>query len=345
VDYLLDEFRDMPEAKNEANILVTTDTFYASAIPQKRMDLLVPDTAIIMIDEIHLLSLDVEFLLGVLPLILKRRPDLRLIITSANCHSERLLNHFRSFSPIKIEIHGRPQALTHAHPGSADMTSSYEILIVRCISLMFSDPRIMDGDVLIFLPDDDKIAEVAQMCIRALNKDHGIGLRNVEFIKILDEDPLSGLKTASTDRLDESGMVKRKIIFASNVIGSSITLPRIRLVVLSGKRTFSRYHCTLRGTEVVTESCSQAELAQMAGRAGRLRPGLAVYCFSREVYDQLAPHTPPPLHNGDITRTIMRALGTVGSLGNFKWFTTPHPEQIETSVQRLVATGMITMSR
>jgi ATP-dependent helicase HrpA len=301
----------------------------------------IPHSAIIMIDEVHLISLDVEFLLGVLPMVLKRRPDLRLVLTSATCDSKRLLAHFSSFSPIKIEVPGRPQQLTHVHLGSADMTSSYEVLIVRCIRLMFSDPRIMDGDALVFPPNADDIPPVIRKCKEALNQDHGDALKKVEFIELSYDEPLDEDHMASTDRVDETGVVKRKIIFATNVAGSSITLPRVRLIVLSGKRTFDKYDCTTRSNETVTESCSQAELTQMAGRAGRTQSGLVMYCFKREVYDKLALRTPDTLHHGDLTKIVMRIIGTVGNMEDFKWYTGPSQEQIQTSLARLVANGMI----
>ena len=96
----------MPEPRNEATICVTTDKIYADTMAREDMQNPVPDSAIIIIDEIQLHSLDVQLLLGILPSILKSRPDLKLILTSETSDAERLVKHFSAFSPIQVGISG-----------------------------------------------------------------------------------------------------------------------------------------------------------------------------------------------------------------------------------------------
>jgi HrpA-like RNA helicase len=333
----------MPKNENDAKIVVLTDGLLRSMLNKDMKDP-IPQAAIVIIDEAHELSQNIEYLLAVMRVVLKRRPDLRLILMSATCNAERICRHFASFKPIQINVAGATQQLTHIWLKESDLTSSYEVLIVRSLRMMYLDPRITDGDALVFLPGVGEISQVSAQCLKVLNQEHPDAFRNVEFLRLSRDVPLDERNLVSTDRFAEDGTVKRKIIFATNIAETSITLPRIRMVVLTGKNKLSHFDPTTLATDLIPIQCSKHQLTQQAGRAGRVQPGIVVHCYHKSTYDKLDLNPVETLRHSDLTMDLIQILASTGDIRSHGWFTTPDPEQIDSALIRMADHGLINNS-
>jgi len=242
-----------------------------------------------MIDEIHILSLDVELLLGMLHMVLQKRPDLRLILASATCEADRLVKHFSQFSPIKIEITGTAHNIEHIylHP---DDRRSQETRILQGLRSFFLDPLVMTGDCLIFMRNMDDILSIRSECCKRLKREHPAIFDNVNFFVLTADDPDSDYAyvTSSWRAKDGSGTMNRRVIFATSVAASSITLPNVRLVMITGKTEEPHFDHRTRSTEMVTRPLAISEIIQMAGRTGRTRSGTAMHFYHCNDSDKLA---------------------------------------------------------
>jgi ATP-dependent helicase HrpA len=330
----------MPQNEDDTRIIVMTDEIYAKMIAESS-EIPVPDSAIIMIDEVHLISLDVEFLLMAMSKVLERRPDLRLILASATCEAERLLGHFSKFSPLKVQVDGSAHQVHHLYLDPTDRSIRYNRMILKRLKEFFLDP-LSGGNCLVFVPNVAEIGYISRMCSRELNQEHGAIFKNVEFLALSTDRPLDEYTTVSTLRFaeDGSGIIKRKIIFATSVAASAITLPDIRLVIISGKTEISHYDATTDATDEITVPCSKDEITQMSGKAGRTQPGLVVHCYYEEDFERLHQRPPLPSFHSDLTPVFMKRL-VFGNRQSLKWFNPPFPEQAETSFRRMIEAGLI----
>lgn len=320
-----------------------TDEIYANILAETS-EIPVPDSAIIMIDEIHLVSLDVEFLLMAMPKVLERRPDLRLVLASATCDAERLLGHFSEFSPIKVQIDGSAHHVQHVYLHPEDRSFRYNLMILDRLRIFLLDP-LSEGDCLVFVPNVAEIDYISGMCSRILIQEHGAGFKNVEFLALSKDKPLDEYTIVSTTRPAEDGSAinKRKVIFATSVAASSITLPDIRLVIISGKNEISHYDATTDATDDITVPCSKDEITQMCGRAGRIQPGLVEHCYYEEDFKRLHQRPPLPSFHSDLTPVLMKRL-VFGDRKSLKWFNPPFSEHVETSFRRMIEAGIIPRS-
>lgn len=330
----------MPKNEDDAKIVVLTDGLLRSMLNKDMADP-IPKAAVVIIDEVHELSQNIQYLLAVMLVVLRRRPDLRLVLMSATCNAPALRNHFVDFKPIQIDVAGATQRLTHVFLKESDRTSSYEVLIIRSLRLMFLDSRITDGDCLIFLPGVGEISQISSMSYKVLNQDHPEAFRNVEFLRLSRDVPLDEQNLVSTDRFVEDGTVKRKIIFATNIAETSITLPRIRMVVLTGKNKLSHFDPTTLATDLIPIQCSKHQLTQQAGRAGRTQPGLVMHCYHKSTYDSLSVNPVDPLLHSDLTMDLIQILAATGDIKTHCWFTIPDPEQIDSALVRMADHGLI----
>jgi ATP-dependent helicase HrpA len=277
----------LPKHDETASILVAIDKIYSTLLTNDP-ESPVPDTAIIMIDGIHILSLDVELLLGMLHMVLQKRPDLRLVLASATCEADRLVKHFSQFSPVKIEITGTAHHIEHIYLQPDDRRSQ-ETRILQGLRSFFLDPLILNGDCMVFMKNLKELAPVMWSCARTLRRDHPAVFDNVEFL-VLSADDAREYEDPSTSRPTEdgSGNMMRKVIFATSVAASSITLPNVRLVMITGKIEEPHFDHRTRSTEMVTRSLALTEIIQMSGRTGRTRPGTVMHFYHCNDSDKLA---------------------------------------------------------
>jgi len=281
----------------------------------------------IIIDEAHERSLNVDFLLGYLRQLLPRRPELKLIITSATIDPQRFSEHFDG-API-IEVSGR------AHP-----------VDVRYRPLQSGDPDELDrdmrqgilagvdeiasvgrGDVLVFLSGERDIRETAE----ALRKHHP---PNTEILPLY-----ARLSAAEQNRVFEPHP-GRRIILATNVAETSLTVPGIRGVVDPGLARMSRYSARSKVQRLPIEPISQASARQRAGRCGRLGPGVCIRLYSEDDYAGREAFTQPEILRTNLASVIlqMKALN-LGDVAAFPFIDPPRRGMIRDGYETLRELG------
>lgn len=274
----------------------------------------------LIIDEAHERSLNIDFLLGYLKQLLPKRPDLKLIITSATINTELFSKHF-SGAPV-IEVSGRlfPVEMRY-RPVRADdedeQERDLEQAIVDAVDELARLSR--EGDILIFLPGEREIRDIAEM----LRKHHPPG------VEIL---PLYARQSAQEQERVFHSASARRIILATNVAETSLTVPGIRYVIDPGIARIKRYSYRNKVDQLLIEPISQASANQRAGRCGRVASGVCIRLYSPEDFQGRAPYTDPEILRTSLAGTILRmAALDLGDVAAFPF--------IEPPSSRMVADG------
>ena len=229
----------------------------------------------IIIDEAHERSLNIDFLLGYLKQLLPKRPDLKLIITSATIDAERFSQHFNG-APV-IEVSGRlyPVDVRYRPVVDIDKKDDERDLYDAIVDAADEVARLGSGDILVFLPGEREIREAAE----ALRK-HALarpGLSSAHAPEIL---PLfSRLSSGEQDRIFKPSGSQRRIVLATNVAETSLTVPGIRYVIDTGLARVKRYSYRNKVEQLQVERISQAAARQRAGRCGRVAAGVCVRLY------------------------------------------------------------------
>ncbi|MGH3361964.1 MAG: ATP-dependent RNA helicase HrpA, partial [Nocardioides sp.] len=294
----------------------------------------------IIIDEAHERSLNIDFLLGYLKRLLPKRPDLKLIITSATIDPERFAAHFadRRGRPAPIvEVSGRtfpvelryrplvelPEDDEDGEPVQRDQT---EAILDAVRELSAEGP----GDVLVFLPGEREIRDTAD----ALD---GMGLRNP-----LEVVPLYSRLSAAEQHKVFAPHGGRRVVLATNVAETSLTVPGIRYVVDTGVARISRYSVRTKVQRLPIEPISQASANQRSGRCGRVEAGIAVRLYSEEDFEARPEFTDPEILRTNLASVIlqMTSLG-LGDVARFPFVEPPDRRNVSAGVQLLEELGAL----
>ena len=284
-----------------AHVKVMTDGILVAEIGRDRL-LEAYDTLIV--DEAHERSLNIDLLLGHFRWLLPRRPDLRVIVSSATLDPKRIADFFGG-API-IDVSGRqyPVEVRYADADSAPLDPVAAVPeAVRTIAA--EGP----GDILVFLPGERDIREA----LRALRQDSSF-----EVLPLY-----ARLNHAQQERVFRRGE-RRRVVLATNVAETSITVPGIRYVVDTGLARISRYSFRTKIQRLPVEPISRAAADQRGGRCGRIGPGVCVRLYSREDFERRPRFTAPEIRRTNLAAVILRmAVNRLGAVDDFAFIDPP----------------------
>jgi len=280
------------KGSDRALVRVMTDGILLAEV-QSDPDLLRYDTLII--DEAHERSLNVDFLLGYLKRLLPRRPDLRVIVTSATIDPESFSRFFDG-APV-IEVSGRGYPIeTRYRPLGADEDDDLDPGlvpgIVAAVRELVADSA-ADGDMLVFLPGEREIREANEALAAAFGP-------SLEILPLF-----SRLSWAEQQRVFQPAS-RRRVVLATNVAETSITVPGIRAVIDSGLARVGRYSPRSKILRLPIEPVSQASANQRQGRCGRVGPGVCIRLYPEEDFLAREPFTPPEILRTNLASVILQ---------------------------------------
>ncbi|MHA3024666.1 ATP-dependent RNA helicase HrpA [Mycobacterium sp. BMJ-28] len=325
------------QADDSTLVKLMTDGILLAEIQRDRR-LLRYDT--IIIDEAHERSLNIDFLLGYLRELLPRRPDLKVIVTSATIDPQRFAAHF-SDAPIievsgrtyPVEVRYRPlEVVVPSEDGDDPDDPDHEIVrtaaassvrdpteaIVDAVAELAAEPP---GDVLVFLSGEREIRDTAE----ALNRVVG---PNTEVLPLY-----ARLPTADQQKVFAPSGRGRRIVLATNVAETSLTVPGIRYVVDPGTARISRYSRRTKVQRLPIEPISQASADQRAGRSGRTAPGVCIRLYSEQDFQSRPRYTDPEILRTNLAAVIlqMAALG-LGDIEQFPFLDPPEARSIRDGI-------------
>ena len=314
------------EDQSEANTLVKLMTD-GILLAETQHDRFLERYDTIIVDEAHERSLNIDFLLGYLKTLLPRRPDLKVIITSATIDLERFSQHFDG-API-IEVSGRtfpvdtwyrPLTAEQDEEGNQvenDLTVDQAILATLDeIAAFERSERKTPGDVLVFLPGEREIRDAADMLRKAQ-------LKHTEILPLY-----ARLSPAEQQRIFQSHP-GRRVVLATNVAETSLTVPGIRYVIDSGTARISRYSYRAKVQRLPIEAVSQASANQRKGRCGRVEPGICIRLYSEEDFLGRPEFTDPEILRTNLAAVILQMLHLrLGEIDQFPFIEPPDGKAI-----------------
>ncbi len=318
----------------------------------------------IIIDEAHERSLNIDFLLGYLRQILPRRPDLKIIVTSATIDAQRFADHFATRARLAP---GRPKAGDAPSGGSDDaQRGAWGPLVPAPVIMVsgrmfpveqryrpFEESREYDlnnaiadgvdelwrdvhnsGDILVFLPGEREIREAADHLRRHLS--HQPLFRNAEVLPLF-----ARLSQAEQDRIFD-GHNGRRIVLATNVAETSLTVPGIRYVIDAGTARMKRYSFRSKVEQLLVEPISQSSANQRAGRCGRVANGICIRLYDQKDFDGRPRFTDPDILRSSLAGVILRMKSLhLGGVEEFPFLERPSGRAIADGYQLLTELGAV----
>ena len=297
----------------------------------------------LIIDEAHERSLNIDFLLGYLRQLLPKRPDLKLIITSATIDANRFAEHFAlggKPAPV-IEVSGRlfpveqRYAPLEVNEGKKDAKEIQDIpdAVAQAINQVWREGASGTGDVLVFLPGEREIRD----CAEVLRKDHVLQQRfHPEILSLF-----ARQSVAEQERVFSPGN-GRRIILTTNVAETSLTVPNIRYVVDSGLARVKRYSYRNKVEQLQVEPISQAAANQRAGRCGRVSDGICIRLYSEQDFQSRDRFTDPEILRSSLAAVLLRMSALkLSKVNEFPFLDRPLGRAIADGIQLLDELGAI----
>jgi ATP-dependent helicase HrpA len=283
--------------------------------------------SVLILDEAHERSLNIDFLLGYLVGLLKKRPDLKLLVTSATIDTEAFSAAFGG-API-IEVSGRlyPVEIRYAPLVTEEDDFGFIDGAVSAVenALIETD----DGDVLVFMPTERDIRDTRDLL------DGRLGA-SFEVLALYGR-----MASAEQQRIFSPGR-KRRVVIATNVAETSITIPRIRYVVDTGLARISRYNPRTRTKRLPVEAVSQSSANQRAGRAGRVQDGICIRLYSQEDFEKRDRFTMPEIQRANLAEVILRMKAfKLGEIEDFPFINPPVSASIRAGYDLLHELGSL----
>jgi len=329
------------KVSEDTRIALLTDGILLNEIHRDR---LLRRYDMIIVDEAHERSLNVDFLLGYLRRILPKRPDLKVVITSATIDPESFAKHFAkpdgTPAPI-IEVSGRtyPVEIRYRPPARPAKGEDEGDDVDGITSALRELDRESAGDVLVFLPGEAEIRDAADAV-------RGMYAKDAAPTEVL---PLYGrLSSAEQHRVFERSQVagiRRRVILATNVAETSLTVPGIRYVVDTGTARISRYSNRSKVQRLPIEAVSQASAQQRSGRAGRTSDGIAIRLYSEEDFGTRPEFTEPEILRTSLASVILQMLSLgFGDISSFPFLTPPDSRGVKAAFDLLVELGAVRLA-
>ncbi|MDP4734426.1 MAG: ATP-dependent RNA helicase HrpA [Limnohabitans sp.] len=289
----------------------------------------------IIIDEAHERSLNIDFLLGYLRQILPRRPDLKIVVTSATIDADRFAKHFASRNgpaPV-IMVSGRTFPVEQRYrPFEESRDYGLNDAIADAVDELWQGGA--GGDILIFLPGEREIREAADHLRKHLS--HQPLTRNAEVLPLF-----ARLSQAEQDRIFEASN-GRRIVLATNVAETSLTVPGIRYVIDAGTARVKRYSLRSKVEQLMVEPISQAAANQRAGRCGRVANGICIRLYDDKDFAGRPRFTDPEILRSSLAGVILRMKSLhLGVVEDFPFIEAPSKRAITDGYQLLAELGAV----
>lgn len=322
------KIRFTDKTANETLVKFATDGMLLSEI---QADPMMSDYDAVIVDEAHERSLNIDFLLGYLNRLRHKRPDLKIVITSATIDTAAFSKAFGDAPVFEVSGRSYPVEVLYHPVDEKDEDSGGDTYIDAAVKEVESicNRHRGAGDILLFLPGERDIRE-------AINQLSDIRLGGVELL------PLFGRLTADEQQRIFAPTQKRKIIVATNIAETSITVPGIRYVVDAGLARLSRYNQQTRTQRLPVEAVSQSSADQRKGRSGRVAEGICIRLYSEQDYLARPKYTEPEIRRSNLAAVILRMKACrLGEVETFPFIDPPQQRAINAGYELLQELGAL----
>ena len=283
--------------------------------------------SILILDEAHERSLNIDFLLGYLIGLLQKRPDLKLLVTSATIDTEAFSKAFGN-API-IEVSGRMFPVEIRYQPCDDEEDDMGFIDATVAAVEDALIESSEGDILVFMPTERDIRDTRDMVEGRIGNGY-------EVLALFGR-----MASAEQQRIFSPGR-KRRVVIATNVAETSITIPRIRYVIDTGLARISRYNPRTRTKRLPVEAVSQSSANQRAGRAGRVQDGVCIRLFSQEDYLKRDRFTMPEIQRANLAEVILRMKAfKLGDIESFPFINPPSHAAVRSGYDLLRELGSL----